>query len=616
MTRWGTRFAQGCLAVLLMVTLTDVVRAESSDYLSPVQLTVSADGDVLFVAEATARQIAFVNVERGAVDKTVKLLARPTGLVLSPNGRQLFVTDDAPEGAVHIIDTRTARIENEIPLGHTPSAPVISADGATLYVCNRFNNNVAVIDVAARKVSAIIPVTREPIGAALSKDGGTLFVINHLPAGRADSDFMASVVSVIDTKSRRITKNITLPNGSTGVRDIALSIDGRYAYITHTLARFLVPTTQLDRGWMNTNALSIIDVRKQELYNTVLLDEVDLGAANPWDVVCTPDGRTICVALSGTDEVAVLDADSLHAKLQQVHSGNKVSDVSLTPEDVPNDLSFLLGVRKRVSLPGKGPRGLAVVGNTIYAAEYYSDNLAWFELASGPRPAVQSIGLGPEIPQTPVRRGEMLFHDATNCFQQWQSCTSCHPDVGTDALNWDLLNDGIGNPKQVKNLLLAHQTPPSMVTGVRADAETAVRAGIRFILFAVLPDEDAQAIDVFLKSRKPVPSPLLVNGKLSDAAKRGRKVFEKAECNECHDGEYYTNLQTYDLQNGKNLDAGKEFDVPTLIECWRTAPYLHDGRAGTMDEMITEHNAGDLHGKTSGLSKQEVADLVEYVLSL
>ena len=50
-----------------------------------------------------------------------------------------------------------------------------------------------------------------------------------------------------------------------------------------------------------------------------------------------------------------------------------------------------------------------------------------------------------------------------------------------DALNWDLLNDGIGNPKNTLSLLLSHQTPPVMITGVRASAEDAVRAGIKYI---------------------------------------------------------------------------------------------------------------------------------------
>ena len=61
----------------------------------------------------------------------------------------------------------------------------------------------------------------------------------------------------------------------------------------------------------------------------------------------------------------------------------------------------------------------------------------------------------------------MLFNDATICFQHWQSCGSCHPDARVDGLNWDLLNDGLGNPKNTRSMLLVHQGGPAMSLGVR-----------------------------------------------------------------------------------------------------------------------------------------------------
>jgi hypothetical protein len=53
-----------------------------------------------------------------------------------------------------------------------------------------------------------------------------------------------------------------------------------------------------------------------------------------------------------------------------------------------------------------------------------------------------------------------------------------------------------------------------------------------------------------------------------------------------------------------------------LYELWRTAPYLHDGTALTVREVITTRNPKDQHGKTSHLTPREIDDLVEYVLSL
>jgi cytochrome c peroxidase len=211
----------------------------------------------------------------------------------------------------------------------------------------------------------------------------------------------------------------------------------------------------------------------------------------------------------------------------------------------------------------------------------------------------------------------MFFHDAGLCFQQWQSCSSCHPgEARADGLNWDLLNDGIGNPKSTKSLLWAHQTPPAMISGVRDSAEAAVRAGIRSIQFAVRPDEDAAAIDEYLKSLKPVPSPHLADGALSEKAKRGEAVFQKAGCAHCHPAPLFTNLKASNVGTGKGREVNTEFDTPTLVEIWRTAPYLHDGRAATSRDVLTTFNPGDKHGKTSALTPEEIADLAEYVLSL
>jgi cytochrome c peroxidase len=259
---------------------------------------------------------------------------------------------------------------------------------------------------------------------------------------------------------------------------------------------------------------------------------------------------------------------------------------------------------------------MAILGNTVYAAEYFSGTLGRVRLGSEEAPKVSSLNLGDEPKMDAARRGEMLFHDGTMCFQQWQSCASCHPGGRTDGLNWDLLNDGMGNPKNTKSLLLAHETPPAMVTGVRPRAEVAVRAGIKHIEMASRPEKDARAIDAYLKSMEPVPSPHLADGRLSASAKRGKKLFKQAGCVRCHGGPHFTDLKKYDVGTGTGRHEDTRFDVPSLVESWRTAPYLYDGRAATLKEVLREHNRKDRHGETSDLSEKQIEDLAEYVLSL
>lgn len=608
-------------AVLALITVCVVFAgtacaASEAAYRSPSVLAAAPDGGTLYITEYTGGAVAVWNVEKQSVAKRIALPHRPTGLAVPAGGTMLYATAGHEDGALYGVALPAGEIAWQVPIGHTPMAPVLDAEKGVLYVCTRYEDQVAVVDLASKSVAKRIAVERQPVAAVLSEDGAKLFVANHLPGGPADGDYVSASVSVIDTAAGNMNKQIPLPNGSTGLRDICLAPGGSHAYVTHILARYQLPTTQLERGWMNTNALTILDASAAEYVNTVLLDTVDLGAANPWGVACTADGKRICAASAGSHELSIIDRAALHDKLEKAAAGELESEVSQSAEDVPNDLAFLVGIRRRVRLEGIGPRGVACIGNTAYLAEYFTNSIGVMDAAGDEYTKPASYALGPETTLTEARLGELYFNDARLCFQQWQSCASCHPDGRNDALNWDLLNDGMGNPKNTKSMLFSHATPPVMVSGVRDQAETAVRAGIRYIQFAVRPEEDANAIDTYLKSLRPLPSPHLVDGEFSEEAKRGAEVFERAGCAVCHSGKYYTNLQKYDVGTGVGREADWEYDTPTLAELWRTGPYLHDGRAPTIESVLKEFNPNDAHGTTSALTAEEISDLTAYLKSL
>jgi len=483
---------------------------------------------------------------------------------------------------------------------------------------------VSVVDADAMKVTATVPVLREPFAAALGANGKLLFVANMLPYCAATNDVVAAAVSIVDTATRAV-RHVLLPNGSTGVRGMCASPDGKSIYVTHTMGRYQLPTTQLERGWMNTAALSVFDGATGAYVNTVLLDDVDRGGANPWGVAVTADGKTLVVAHAGTCELSIIDRLALHDRLRKALKGESASGIVKSAEDVPNDLAFLVSIRRRVHMGGDGPRGVVTIGRRAVAALYFADALAIADLDNAAVPARQiAVGSKKDLSKDRVRRGEMLYNDGSMCFQQWQSCASCHPDGRVDGLNWDLLNDGMGNPKQTKNELYTQWTPPTMVTGIRKDMHECNRAGLIHIQFVTRPEEDVHCFDAYVNAMKPVPSPYLVNGQLSERAKRGEQLFKKAKCADCHtadskgpNGEHlWTDRKPYDVGVGTGTEAGRKFDTPTLAEVWRTAPYLYDGRALTMEDVLTVDNPNDAHGETSKLSPEEIKDLAEYVLSL
>ena len=586
---------------------------KSGQYLGPCAVAVSKDAETLYVACADARQVAWVELSTGNVSKRVAVPAEPTGLEITPDGIRLVVSCAAPVSTLVVFDAASGDRLEEITAGHTAMSPVPSPDGKRVYVCNRFDDDISVIDLNSGKELARVAVVREPIAAAMTPDGQTLLVANHLPKARTDLTFSGDVmpiVSVIDTRTFEVSA-VELLHGANGLRGMCVSPDGKYALVTHLLSNFEMSPFRVETGWINTNVVSIIDLEHRKRQSTIGLDYYDQGSGNPYDVTWTGDGKSVCVSLAGTHKLAVIGGDDLLGEF---------AHRTMQPMMAVWPIYISLGesLWRRTSLSGKGPRGLASAGTKVYVAQYFSDSVAVVDLETPSKPSVSTIALGPSPQLTGQRRGELLFNDATICYQHWQSCASCHPDGRVDGLNWDLLNDGQGNPKSTKSMLLSHRTPPAMAEGVRTTAELAVRSGLSHILFAQRPEEEAAAIDVYLKSLEPVPSPHLVDGQLTPAAQRGQKIFQsrRVGCHNCHPAPLYTDLKAHNVGTRSRHERIDRFDTPGLVEVWRTAPYLHDGRYTTVKELLVEGRHGLKRDPGQSPTAGEIDDLVEFVLSL
>ena len=519
----------------------------------------------------------------------------PTGVTV--DGEQIITTVAGEnENGVYLLSASVPSEKCFIKTASGACAPLVDTRSGKLYVCNQFAGTISEIDRKGKKELRTVRVLREPKSIVLDPEGRYLFVANFLPSQRADVDTVAACVSVIDIASFEKIKDIQLANGSNALRGMTLSPDNRYLLVTHNLGRFQVPTSQLQQGWMNTSAVSLVNVQTLNFEGAVLLDEPERGAAGIWDVKCTND--KIVISHSGTHEISVIDYQEFIQKFEQYPQKDALA----------YDLRFLYGIRQRIPLVGNGPRCFIIKEEHAIVPTYFSDTLNIVDLNTID---IQSIAMVKNRVESSINKGEKYFNDAAYCFQNWQSCNGCHPgDARMDAMNWDLMNDGIGNSKNCKSLLLSHVTPPAMISGTRASSYVAVRTGYKYIQFIDLPEEFATCVDEYLLSLKPLPSPFLINGELSEKAKRGRKVFEKFKCDECHSGPYYTDMQMHRI--GEDVEFEKGWDTPTLREVWRTAPYLFDGRAATMKEVFEVYK----HGIDKKISSKEADELAEYVNSL
>ena len=579
---------------------------DSSKVISPDRLFLADGGKSLYVTNRAGNELMKLSSDGQEVEKTVSFTSPVNAMTQDPSGN-LWVVCDGNSGMMYELDGKKLSVRSKVKSGATPSAILYSPLSKSLWITQRFNNELWEVDPATRAVKTKIAIGREPVGMVDFADGKMLLIANNLPEMPSTAYPIASQLDVVDLGSKKVASRIMLPNGSTDVKGIATDAGREYAYVTHLLARYQLPTNQLDRGWMVTNAMSIIDLNTKQLLTTVLLDTPQKGAANPWSVVVTPDDKQILVAASGSQELVRINRTALHERLAKAKQGEMVTPSMKSWENIPNDAGFLYGIRDFIPTQGKGPRAVVVCGDRIFTANYYTSELVSMDL-SGLN--VKKEVLGSPLGFTKEGKGDMYFHDATLCFQQWQSCATCHPnDARVDGLNWDLLNDGMGNPKNTKTMMLSHQTAPCMATGIRKNAETAVRSGIKHILFGEENEEVSLAIDEYLKSLKPVPSPYLVDGKLSAKAEKGKKIFTE-NCASCHSGELYTDLKQYPVGWTTGPDKGLKMDVPALNECWRTAPYLYDGRSYSMQDMLK------IHGPKKKMDQKELDELAEYVLSL
>jgi len=584
----------------------------AADYHSPYAVAFAPDGELLAASDRTAGAVALIDPAAGKLVRTVALEGPVTGVVFSADGKKLYAAE-FDHGRVAEIDPASGKVIRRLSAGPYPQNLALAPEKGLLLVAGWGSDQLLAIDIASGKIRAEVDLPRQPFDVAVTPDESLAVVTNLLPVGQATAPDYGAVVSLVDLNDLGQRTDVTLPVGSSAVRGVAVGPEGRWAYVVHTLGRYNVPTTQLERGWVNTNAMSVIDLTERERYATVLLDHPTLGAADPWGVAiggeAGQDAEQLVVTISGTHDLGYIDLPALHKLLETADRAALVNDLAgLYRTDIIN----------REPIDGKGPRGVAFSndGKRLAVAVYFSGEVEIRDVPSG---NATRVALGKQPQPDLVRMGERVFHDGKRCFQSWLSCATCHPDGRVDALNWDLLNDGLGNPKNARSMVYSHKTPPVMSLGVRDKMETAAKAGFTHIQFTVPSDEELEATIEYIKSLEPLPSPhRQADGSLTEAAQRGKAIFHSPEtgCAYCHPAPLYTDLKMHDVGTRQAADRSDKFDTPSLLEIWRTAPYGHDGGAATLREVLVDRNKEDRHGHTGQLSEQQIDDLIEYLLSL
>ncbi len=311
---------------------------------------------------------------------------------------------------------------------------------------------------------------------------------------------------------------------------------------------------------------------------------------------------------------------------------------------------------------GDAIEGLAVSDDDrfLFVDAFLSRELLVFdatEFGTNPAPLAR-LQIPSEEPLDPqLLRGKRLFNDAQDprlTKDGYIACAHCHLEGESDRRVWDFTDRGEGLRNTTSLLGRAGMgNGPVHWSGnfdEIQDFEHDIRAA--FGGTGLMDDADFQTgtrneplgdpkagvsadLDTLVayvtSLDEHLPSPhRRSDHTLTAAAQEGEVLFATLGCDGCHVPPAYTDstfvqpgapllhdVGTLGPGSGQRLGGPLTgIDTPTLRGLWNSPPYLHDGSAPTLRDVLTTANPDDLHGTTSTLTDAELDALVAFLRSI
>ncbi len=279
--------------------------------------------------------VTVIDTAENKVLGTISVPKGPHGLVVTPDGRKVYVSSDGAS-MVSVIDTAADRVVASIDVGANPHGLAVSGDGSRVLVLGWGSNRALIIDTVTDRVIGEVPVA-QPHNGTLSRDGRTGWVASQQQGATA----LVRLDLTIWKEMARVPLDKT-PRG------LELSPDGRKVFFT--LA--------------GVNAIQVLDTATNRL-----VTQIPVGAS-PHYAPFTPDGRWALAVVQGPGELAILDTTSSTlastvAVGRAPHWATPSSDgrAAYVTNEGSNDISVVDLARRTVTatIPvGNAPRKIAV----------------------------------------------------------------------------------------------------------------------------------------------------------------------------------------------------------------------------------------------------------------
>jgi len=567
-------------------------------------MDISADGCLLACSNRDSGTVTIVDLKTNKRQFEIKVGRHPEGVTFLGSTHRL-ATAVYDDDKVVFLDADTGKRTGSVDVFDEPYGLVSDSQGRRVYATLDYPGRVVEIDVAAGKVVRQLKVGKFIRGLAYSARDQRLYA----------TEFYTSNILAVDLKTWRVVDQWAGLSTDNLCRQITLHPRRPKAYIPHIRSRVKVA----HGAGSIFPYVTVADTKAGEgrRRSRIPMDAF-LGnrvTANPWEVAVSSDGKHAFVVLSGTNDMfacTVIDDDYEE-----------------------------LGYRSYIRL-GNNPRAVRIApdNKTFYVYNALDFNVVAYSIANLRVTATIAVCDNPL--SEAVHRGKVLFYSALQPMvgRRWISCSSCHPDGQPDGRTWQN-PEGLRNTQSLAGMAWTHPVHWSADRDEVQDFEHTIRGplmqGRGLIQGRVEPSlkepnkgksRMLDALAAYSNSHYFTMSPYAKDG-LKEAARRGQALFrsEKTGCIKCHGGAFYTDSQPraaadllrHDVGTGNNDPSekmGPKYDTPTLIGLYRTAPYLHHGRAATLEEVLTKYNPKDRHGTTSHLSPAQIIDLAEFLRAL
>jgi len=630
---------------------------------NPRTLAQAFDGTIWVVSQQHP-SMTLLDPLTGALKHVIPLPhgSLPYGICMTPDGKSAFVSFQGIGGVAKYDTTSRALVASStVP----PSARGIAVSGDGRVFVSRFLSPQP-SSLLAWNSNAFIAGNHGEV-VELSSSLATVRTINLVMdpgfAGAADPDF-GSDTPPSASRSRGVPNYLT---------SLVISPDGTRAWVPSKKDNVQRGTRTPERDGRLPSAettyraiVSSIDLGNTTKTVDQLSERFDVDNSEMPQAACiSPLGDLIFIALQGNNRVQVRDLYDSTNLLNGPgeNTGSSPTDpAALAPQGVVLD-----PVSRKLFVHNYMGRSISVFdASAVLSADGQVSSLG--------APVVVPTIVGPELMGVQPARGKQVFYNASDPRMSrlgYISCAGCHLDGASDMRVLDFTNRGEGfrntvvlqgrggtgmgnvhwsaNFNEIQdfdNDVFArfHDGPasfpppvPPSFTGNPGSPNSPLSASNNA---GRDPDLDAMAAYVgslTKVSRSPFRN---TDGTLTAQGAAGEAVFTAKNCQKCHKGRNFTdstvgtvlappirefaplageivlhNVGTLKPTSGGRLGGALPgIDTPTLKGVWQSAPYLHDGSAETLMDVLADATAVAHLG--SVLTAQEKSDLVRYMLEI